>query len=429
MKRLFINYRASDAWNAAERLAADLNRALTPGQVFLDSRGIDGGEEWPDRLHAELAKANVFFALIGKQWLTARNDMSQQRRLDEPGDWVRREIEVSLIRQKQGGLTVVPVLVDGATLPDMVALPESLHRLLKLQARPLRNGPDWDRDVAALITLLIDHGCSLASTTDAHLGTVKNISSGSTVAGITEDELELLRAAAADPSGSIQIREFIGGYHISTNGRQFVEPGNPRSRARWDHALQQLCDRDLICPRGSQRALFSVTNDGYSMVDSAKNIPTVATNAIEERTNPRNAPADPLSPIPEPSLHPVSTAATGAQFERRLQPIAQQALRVGTRREGDDRIREQIEAEEACKELRWQRAQLIALNTGLCTAISCTILLPMSCLANGINEGAVILSVVGVAVACAFVVSLQRHRAQMVARLIDLRFLCLHRRP
>jgi hypothetical protein len=54
--------------------------------------------------------------MIGPQWLTVceREGARQgQRRLDDPDDFVRIEVESALAR----GIPVIPVLVDGAKMP------------------------------------------------------------------------------------------------------------------------------------------------------------------------------------------------------------------------------------------------------------------------------------------------------------------------
>jgi hypothetical protein len=158
LKRLFINYRQSDTKPTAHSLHRDLKQRLAPDQMFLDEHDIQGGEEWPTRLRTELAAAHVVFALIGPGWLSAENPDSKQRRLDEPGDWVRRELEEALKRRKTNSITLVPVRVDNANKPESAHLPESLRDLPSIQAEDLRNGKDWDHDVDKLVQLLLSHG-------------------------------------------------------------------------------------------------------------------------------------------------------------------------------------------------------------------------------------------------------------------------------
>src|SRR5690349_67700 len=62
--------------------------------------------------------------LIGSKWLSAA-DTYWRRRLDDPKDWVRREITVALNENKR--ILIVPV--EDAPLPPAEALPNSLVAL------------------------------------------------------------------------------------------------------------------------------------------------------------------------------------------------------------------------------------------------------------------------------------------------------------
>jgi hypothetical protein len=60
--------------------------------------------------------------VIGRQWLTA-TDNAGRRRLDSPRDFVRIEIEAALQRD----IPVIPLLVQGASMPDEDNLPPSIQ--------------------------------------------------------------------------------------------------------------------------------------------------------------------------------------------------------------------------------------------------------------------------------------------------------------
>jgi hypothetical protein len=152
---IFISYRTDDAGHAASRLFEDLADLYGLGRVFIDHKKIAGGEPWGERLTAEAAQGAVMFVLIGSGWLKAQNPTTGDRRLNEPEDWVRREIQTAL----DAGFTVIPVLVDNArplTPTDLRTVPE-IARLAEKQSLPLRRR-DWDTDVAKLRSLLLSRG-------------------------------------------------------------------------------------------------------------------------------------------------------------------------------------------------------------------------------------------------------------------------------
>ncbi len=127
--RIFVSYRRDDAASAAGRLADHLNRRFGAGHVFLDIDTIEPGTDFVSVLRDSLQQTAVVLVVIGRRWTSLR-DASGRRRLDDPADFVRLEVETAL----QRGVPVVPVLVDGAALPPAVELPASLAPLTTRQA-------------------------------------------------------------------------------------------------------------------------------------------------------------------------------------------------------------------------------------------------------------------------------------------------------
>lgn len=123
-KLIFINYRREDAQSAAGRLFDMLESQLGPEQVFLDVDNIAPGKDFAEELSLQVSKCDVFLAVIGRHWEDAK-DSCGGRRLDNPNDWVRIEIEAALQQSKN----LIPVLVDGAIMPRSEVLPESLRPL------------------------------------------------------------------------------------------------------------------------------------------------------------------------------------------------------------------------------------------------------------------------------------------------------------
>jgi glycerophosphoryl diester phosphodiesterase len=90
----------------------------------------------------------VLLALIGRGWLTI-TDEAGKRRLDDPEDFVRVEIEAALSRK----VRVVPLLIDGATMPRPDQLPKSLAQLVRRQAQEL-SPSRFDADANRLFGVL-----------------------------------------------------------------------------------------------------------------------------------------------------------------------------------------------------------------------------------------------------------------------------------
>ena len=131
--RIFINYRREDSLSTAGRLHDKLAQALGRKSLFMDVDHIPPGVDFVSYLNGQVANCNLFLAVIGPQWLSAKNEKGE-RRIDDPDDFVVVEIAAALERQ----IPVIPVLVDGARMPSANELPDSLRPLVRRHAFELR---------------------------------------------------------------------------------------------------------------------------------------------------------------------------------------------------------------------------------------------------------------------------------------------------
>jgi hypothetical protein len=145
---VFISYRRDETRGYAGRLQDRLSALLGEKNVFMDLDSIRPGIDFVSALREGLDSTAALIALIGDQWLELR-EQGGQRRLDNPGDFVRLELEGALTR----GIAVVPVLVDRARMPSSGELPPTLAELARLQALELSH-EHWKRDVDRLIAAL-----------------------------------------------------------------------------------------------------------------------------------------------------------------------------------------------------------------------------------------------------------------------------------
>jgi hypothetical protein len=148
MNRIFISYRRDDAEGQAGRLYDDLIAEFGPNSVFIDVSTIEPGQDFRKAIDQSLSSCGAFLAVIGKNWLTAK-DASGQRRVDDPTDFVRLETAGALKRD----IPVIPVLVQGASVLRPEQLPEELKDLAYRNALELTH-PRWESDVQLLIKAL-----------------------------------------------------------------------------------------------------------------------------------------------------------------------------------------------------------------------------------------------------------------------------------
>ena len=140
--RIFISYRRQDSAYPAGWLYDRLAERFGPRQVFKDIDSIELGSDFIDVITDAVGSCDVLLALIGPKWLRMSGP-GRVRRLDEPNDFVRLEIEAALERK----VMLIPILVDGATMPRSEDLPPSISALVRrhaLELTPNRFRADTD---------------------------------------------------------------------------------------------------------------------------------------------------------------------------------------------------------------------------------------------------------------------------------------------
>jgi hypothetical protein len=146
--RVFISYRRDDSEDATGRLYDALAAHFGAERVFMDIDTIPLGSDFAKVISDAVSACHAFVVVIGKQWLTISDD-SGGRRLDNPEDWVRLEITAALER----GLPVIPVLVQGAEMPESHELPTALAVLARRNGIAMR-GATWGYGVERLIAAI-----------------------------------------------------------------------------------------------------------------------------------------------------------------------------------------------------------------------------------------------------------------------------------
>jgi len=131
MRRLhaFICYRRSDAFMLQDQLDKPdfnflnkLKEALLQAgfeDVFFDTDaqfGIQPSENYEGRLHRAISNSDLFIVLIGNNWLNILRENRQQ-------DILVRELRAAINQEKQ----ILPILIDGATMPNPKDLPRPIR--------------------------------------------------------------------------------------------------------------------------------------------------------------------------------------------------------------------------------------------------------------------------------------------------------------
>jgi TIR domain len=145
--KVFISYRRRETSGHAGRLYDRLAEHYGDERVFMDVR-MEPGVDFVEQIDDAVTHCDALLSLIGAQWLDMR-DAQGRRRLDDPHDFARLEVESALARD----VRVIPVLLQDAKMPEPEDLPDSLAPLARRHAIELSD-ERWDYDVGRLIEVL-----------------------------------------------------------------------------------------------------------------------------------------------------------------------------------------------------------------------------------------------------------------------------------
>ncbi len=151
MTKIFINYRRQDSEHAVDRLNKALSKHTSDpkNDIFVDIDSIPLSKRFPEYIEAKVGECDQFIAVIGNQWVSAEDPETGGRRLDDPKDFVRREIEAAIAANKP----IVPVVLAPASMPKAVELPDSLKELAEMNAVVLHR-TSFEHDVGQMVTKL-----------------------------------------------------------------------------------------------------------------------------------------------------------------------------------------------------------------------------------------------------------------------------------
>jgi hypothetical protein len=152
----FISYRRRDAFMlpADDGTLRDFIGTIRDGldeagfDVFLDTDDVTQGH-YEYQLREGIAKADLFIAVIGKNWMALLNQRlaEQKEGAEVEEDMVRREVRAALLKEKE----ILPLLVDGATMPGLTELPPDIRRLHYANAVSVRS-TDSVKTIAAKLS-------------------------------------------------------------------------------------------------------------------------------------------------------------------------------------------------------------------------------------------------------------------------------------
>lgn len=149
MAQIFISYRRADSRAMSRRLYDALADHYGARLIFRDSDTIPKGQNFLQIIEQYIIHSKVVLVLIGPDWLDIRDETTGARRLDDPEDFVRVEVDLALRHVPK----VIPVLLDDTPMPTENDLPRRIAGLAYQNAVQVRDAT-FDDDMQALFAAI-----------------------------------------------------------------------------------------------------------------------------------------------------------------------------------------------------------------------------------------------------------------------------------
>ncbi|HET9678006.1 MAG TPA: TIR domain-containing protein [Solirubrobacterales bacterium] len=148
VQKVFICYRREETGAHAGRIYDAMVARFGEENVFMDLE-LAPGVDFVDRITEVVSGCLALIIVMGPHWSTVE-DATGRRRLDDPEDFVRLEVQNAL---RRNDVTPIPVLVGGAQMPRPDELPPEMRPLTRRNALEMSDGR-WRYDVDRLMSTL-----------------------------------------------------------------------------------------------------------------------------------------------------------------------------------------------------------------------------------------------------------------------------------
>lgn len=148
VQKVFICYRREETGAHAGRIYDSMVARFGEENAFMDLE-LAPGVDFVEHITNVVSGCLALIIVMGPHWATVE-DAGGRRRLDDPEDFVRLEVQNALRRDD---VTPIPVLVGGAQMPRAEDLPAELRPLTRRNALEMSDGR-WRYDVNRLMSTL-----------------------------------------------------------------------------------------------------------------------------------------------------------------------------------------------------------------------------------------------------------------------------------
>jgi hypothetical protein len=141
-------YRRADSAAIAGRIYDRLVAHYGGDAVFMDVYSIPLAVDWRENVKRMSLDGGAIVVVVGSSWLGRLPD--GHIRINDIDDPVRTELELAMAAQ----VPIFPVLVEGASMPPAIELPDTLKQFSNINAATVASGRDFDQHMTQLIEAL-----------------------------------------------------------------------------------------------------------------------------------------------------------------------------------------------------------------------------------------------------------------------------------
>ncbi len=302
MPRIFISYRRSDSITVTGRIYDRLVAEFGRDSVFKDVDSIPYGDDFRRVLEREVASCDVVLVIMGTGWANAA-DSEGKRRLNDPNDFVRIEVETGL---RLPNVVVIPVLVQGARMPVPADLPDGILReqMPFLNAPAVRDDPDFHTDMNRLVTRLR----SIRQGTEPALTTRQNRRGPFAIITLVVVLALVGIAVLLGPSlAGLSAGPTATPTDLPPSPTQLMLPGTETQLIQLDTTATEAMLQRTVDARATENALLLAENTQIAAETQTASVPTVTDTATLTDTPTITATAT-SSPTPTSTETPSATA-------------------------------------------------------------------------------------------------------------------------
>jgi TIR domain len=134
--KIVVSYRRADSAMSG-RIFDRLVERFGQNSLFIDIDNIPFGGDFRKHIADALTSSDLLVAVIGREWLGRRENAPA--RIMNAADPVRVEIETAM----RSSVPILPVLIDGAMMPDPEQLPDGIKEFAFLNELEIESGRDF----------------------------------------------------------------------------------------------------------------------------------------------------------------------------------------------------------------------------------------------------------------------------------------------